>query len=93
MADRPYHGPRRKGSYHEYTFVSVRMPDEFKARLEALAVRENIAINSLINALLDLALDAEDTPEGQQEIHAACALWRTRWETKVTSRRKARLPQ
>ena len=75
----------------ETHFVSVRMPQDLWQRLERLAAQEAIAMNSLINACLDQALDLVETPEGQQQIHEACALWRVRWEHRVTQRRKERL--
>lgn len=75
----------------ETHFVSVRMPQDLWQRLERLAAREAIALNAVINACLDLTLDLDDTPEGQRQLHAACALWRRRWEHRVTARRKDRL--
>jgi predicted DNA-binding ribbon-helix-helix protein len=78
---------RRKPA--DYVFRSIRVFPDFWAHIELLAGREQVSVNSLINALLDLSLEADQTDEGRAAIHAACRQWRTRWETKGTARRKA----
>ena len=74
----------------DYVFKAVRISQTFWDHLELIAARECVSMNSVINALLRLALDIDQDEEGRDAIHAACTQWRTRWEHKLTARRAAK---
>jgi predicted DNA-binding ribbon-helix-helix protein len=88
---RRYRGVRRKASAEGYVFRSIRMHPELWADLEIIAAREHVSMNSLVNALLSLALEPDQTEDGRAAIHAACTQWRTRWEHSETARRNSRI--
>ena len=46
--------------------LSIRIPDDLKARLKALAVKERRSVNNLINFLLEEAL-AKKTPASKRK--------------------------
>jgi len=74
----------------KYIYRSIRTFPDFWDHIELVAGREQVSVNSLVNALLDLVLETDQTEEGRAAIHRACREWRTRWETKGTARRRAR---
>ena len=74
----------------DYVYRSIRVFPDFWDHIELIAGREQVSVNSLVNALLDIALESDQTDDGRTAIHTACRQWRTRWETKGTARRRAR---
>lgn len=74
----------------DFVYRSMRVFPDFWEHIELLAGREQVSVNSLVNALLDLALELDQTDAGRAAIHTACRQWRTRWEQKGTARRRAR---
>jgi predicted DNA-binding ribbon-helix-helix protein len=88
---RVYRGPRRKDSEAQYVFRSIRMHPDLWSHLEIVAAREHVSMNSLVNALLALALEPDQTEDGRAAIHGACTQWRTRWEHAETARRESRI--
>lgn len=73
-----------------YVFRSLRVHPAVWLQIEALAARETMSVNGLINALLEVALHTGETVEGQEALHQACTQWRTRYEYKMTAKREAR---
>jgi hypothetical protein len=74
-----------------YVYRSIRMHPRIWEGMEMVAAREHISMNSLVNALLQLALATDVTDDGQTAIHEACTQWRTRWEHTETAKRQRRL--
>lgn len=73
-----------------YIYRSLRIHPALWEQVDALAARETMSVNGLVNALLELALHQAEQPGGAEMVHAACTQWRTRWEYKVSARRRAR---
>lgn len=78
-------------SNEEFVFKALRVQPAFWDHLELIAARERVSMNAAINALLSLALEWDQEEEGRDAIHDACQQWRTRWEHKLTARRKAKV--
>lgn len=86
----PYSFRRRKDA-EPYVYRSLRVYPAFWEQLEILCAREQVSMNSLCMALFEVALDLDQTDAGRAAIHQACTAWRTRWEPKLTARRRARI--
>lgn len=74
-----------------YVYRSIRLHPRLWEDMEIVAAREHVSMNSLVNALLQLALDADVDDASREAMHAACNAWRTRYEHTETGKRQRRL--
>lgn len=87
----PYSFRKPSSAKNSYVYRSMRIHPRLWEDMEIVATREHVSMNSLVNALLQLALDSDVDDASRQVIHEACTAWRTRWEHTETAKRQDRI--